>query len=40
MILLTVDGIPVNAVIDTGAEATIMSEETYSKLPVKSPAGL
>lgn len=40
MILLTVDGIPVNAVIDTGAEATIMSEETYNKLPVKSHAGL
>jgi len=40
MISLTVDGIPVNAVIDTGAEATIMSEETYSKLPAKSPSGL
>ncbi len=40
MILLTVDGIPVNAFIDKGAEATIMSEETYSKLPAKSPARL
>ncbi|KAI7809323.1 hypothetical protein IRJ41_005269 [Triplophysa rosa] len=40
MILLTADGVPVHAVIDTGAEATIMSEETYSKLPVKSASGL
>ncbi|ROJ62565.1 hypothetical protein DPX16_21551 [Anabarilius grahami] len=40
IILLTVDGVPVNAVIDTGAEATIMSEETYSKLPTKSSSGL
>ena len=31
---MTVNGIPVQAVVDTGAEATVISEEVYNKLPI------
>ncbi|KAL7883159.1 hypothetical protein SRHO_G00008170 [Serrasalmus rhombeus] len=40
LIVLSVDGIQVNAVIDTGAEATIMSEETFNTLLVKNHTSL
>ena len=31
---MTVNGLPVQAVVDTGAEATVISEEVYNKLPI------
>ncbi|KAL7854522.1 hypothetical protein SRHO_G00167120 [Serrasalmus rhombeus] len=40
LVVVSVDGIQVNAVIDTGAEATIMSEETFNTLPVKNHTSL
>ena len=30
---MTVNGLPVQAVVDTGAEVTVISEEVYNKLP-------
>lgn len=32
---MTVNGLPIQAVVDTGAEATVISEEVYNMLPVK-----
>ena len=31
---MTVNGLPAQAVVDTGAEATVISEEVYNKLPI------
>lgn len=33
---MTVNGLPVQAVIDTGAEATVISEEVYNMLPLEA----
>lgn len=35
-IAMTVNGLPVQAVVDTGAEATVISEEVYNMLPMEA----